>query len=462
MSTSPAVYAQKRRSSRIEKAIPLAVQGVDASRAAFQEEVTTLAISCHGCSYQMKHQVLPGAMLVLNVRQQANGRSEGPARARVKWIEKLNTGADTDYGIAVEFESAGNIWGISSPPEDWFPARQSKAVDPPNHSPGHPPNHPSGPGRELRLVSRTEPQAVPARSEAVPPVSLFKKGEAAASLSPWFSDLMAGISNQIQLTVGEIAAATLASERGRLLDEFRLQIQNEAAGTIERVIETSKEELARRGLKVLNEEAEAAIRTSHESFRGAIEQDMENAKERLSIQGNEFNQRIGGMATRTIEQLQRTIETSRSEGTARFVSRLREQVAPVLEEAKADLQKLVASQAVFKEESQAICVRVTSELENEVQAKLTQTRDELDKKSTAILTECQEKLQELSRTFENVARDSVQTLIESATNQAQKNLEERAGRVSDSFAGDLEAHVRDYLEFIGDSIAEFPKKTPAA
>lgn len=462
MSTSPVAYAQKRRSSRIEKAIPLAVQGLDASRAAFQEEVTTLAISCHGCSYQMKHQVLTGAMLVLNVRQHPNGRSEGPARARVKWIQKLNAGAGTDYGIAVEFESAGNIWGISSPPEDWFPARQSKAVDLPNHFPSHSPNHPPNLGRELQLVTRTEPPSVPAHSEPVPPVSLFKKGEAAASLSPWFSDLMAGISNQIQVTVSEIAAATLANERARLLDEFRLQIQNEAAGTIERVIETSKEELARRGLKVLNEAAEATIRTSQESFRGAIEQDLENAKQRLSIQGNELDQRINGMATRTIEQLQRTIETSRVEGTSRFVSRLREQVAPVLEDAKAELQKLVASQAVFKEESQAMYARVTGELEKEVQAKLIQTRDELDKKSAAVLTECHEKLQELSQTFENVARDSIHTLIESATNQAQKNLEERAGKVSNNFAGDLEAHVRDYLEFIGDSIAEFPKKTPAA
>jgi hypothetical protein len=147
----------------------------------------------------------------------------------VKWIQKLNAGAGTDYGIAVEFESAGNIWGISSPPEDWFPARQSKAVDLPNHFPSHSPNHPPNLGRELQLVTRTEPPSVPAHSEPVPPVSLFKKGEAAASLSPWFSDLMAGISNQIQVTVSEIAAATLANERARLLDEFRLQIQNEAA-----------------------------------------------------------------------------------------------------------------------------------------------------------------------------------------------------------------------------------------
>jgi hypothetical protein len=290
----------------------------------------------------------------------------------------------------------------------------------------------------------------------------LKKGDAAASLSPWFSDLMSGISNQIQVTVTEIAALTLANEKTRLLDEFRAQIQNEAAGTIERVIETSQEELARRALKVLNEAAEATVQTSHERLIGAIEHDIENASQRILIQESQLNQRVDSMATRTVEELQRTLETSRTEAAARFVSRLRDQVAPVLEDAKADLQKLVVSQGAFKEESEAICARVTSELESGVNSRLLQTHDELEKSSAAVLTECNEKLLELSQTFENVARDSIQTMIASATGDAKKNLEERAAEVSGQFTDHLEGHVRDYLEFIGDSIAEFPKKTPSS
>lgn len=446
MSTNLVAYPQKRRSSRIEKAIPLAVQGVDASRAPFREEVTTLAISCHGCTCQMKHEVLPGSLVVLEVGQR--GSSEGPARARVKWIEKLATPTDAPYGIAVEFESAGNIWGISSPPEDWLPARENRAAEPVN------------PGRELRLVTRTEPQTITVRSAAPASVSLPRKNETSGSMSPWFSELMAGISNQVQATVTEIAALTLANERNRLLEEFRAQIQNEAVGTIEHVIESSREELARRAFKILSESTDATVQASHERLLGAIEQDMENARQRMLIQGNELNQRVDSMATRTIEQLQRTIETSRAEAAARFVARLREQVAPVLAEAKSDLQRLVESQIVFKEESQAIYVRVTSELESGVNAKLMQTHEELDKRSSAVLAECNDKLVALSETFENVARDSIQTLIASATDNAKKNLEGSASEISSNFTGGLEGHVRDYLEFISDSIAEFPKKTP--
>ena len=143
----------------------------------------------------------------------------------------------------------------------------------------------------------------------------------------------------------------------------------------ERVIETSRDELTRRALKVLNEASEVTVRTSHERLIGAIEQDLENARQRMLIQGNELNQRVDSMATRTIEELQRTIETTRTEAAARSRSRLREQVSPVLDEAKAGSSEAGGLQTIFKEESQAIYVRVTSELESSVNAKLiTDTR----------------------------------------------------------------------------------------
>jgi hypothetical protein len=447
VSSNPIAYAQKRRSSRIEKAIPLAVQGVDASRAPYREEVTTATISCHGCTYRMKHEVLPGEIVFLDMWQRAKGYSECSRRGRVKWIQKLQATTDPTYDVAVEFETAGNLWGITPPPEDWFCEQGSKTMEP-------------NPGRELRVITRTEPQIIQHRIGGAAPV--VKKSEAAASLSPWFSELMAGMSNQIQVAVSEIAAVTLANEKKRFLDEFRVQLQDEANETIERVIATSKEGLTRRALDVLNEATETTVRTGQERLIGAIEQDIESAKQRMSIHGNELSERADRLANSAIERLQRTLETSQTEAAARYVARLRDQVAPVLGEAKADLQKLVASQASFKEESQAIYARVTDELESSASARLTQTHNELTKSSTEVLNECSERLLELSQRFEDAARDTVQILITSATGDAKKNLEERAAEISSNFTGQLEGHIRNYLEFISDSIAEFPKKLPVA
>jgi hypothetical protein len=411
VSPNQVANASKRRSSRVDKAIMLVVQGVDAAREPYREEVTTGSISCHGCAYQMRHEVRAGDVVLLNSGQGAKGHSEFPRRARVKSIQKLNGLNDPRYNVGVELEIAGNIWGIASPPEDWFPQQSSKLLERANNS------------GEFRLIARTEPQRALARTEGATPVPILTKNEAAAALAPWFSALMTALSNQIQVSVSQMAASTLANERKRLLDEFRLQIQNEATGTIEHVITTSKDELARRGLKVLNEGAEAIM-------------------------------------TGTVERLQRNLEASRTQATERFVSRLREQVAPVMEEAKADLQNLVASQTVFKEESQAIYKRVTTQLEGDANARLLQTHDRLEKNSTSIVNECNEKLLQLSQTVEKTARDNAQTMITSATDDARKNLEERAAEISSYFTDQLGGNVRNFLETIVESIAEFPKKAP--
>src|ERR1700747_1804662 len=318
----------------------LAVQSVDSSRASNREEVTTGSISCHGCAYKMRHEPRPGDIVVLDTG--STGHSGFPTRARVKSIQRLNTPNDPTYNVGVEIEIAGNIWGISSPPADWFPRQTGNPVESASH------------GRELRLIARTEPQRALARTEAATPVPVLKKNEAAAVLSPWFANLMNALSNQVQTAVCEIAAVTLADERKRLLDEFRCQIQNEAIGTIEHVIATSKDELARRGLKVLSEGAQGIVKNRQGSLVGAIERHIENAQQNLDT-----------MATGTVERVQRNLETSRTNATERFVLRLREQVAPVMEEARADLQKLVASQTVFKKESQTIYRQVTDHLESD-------------------------------------------------------------------------------------------------
>lgn len=451
MSSNPVAYAQKRRSSRIDKAITVSVQGVDALRAPYLEEVTTGTISCHGCAYEMKHQVLPGEVVFLNLGQVVEGSSEFTARARVKSIQKLSTTDDQTYHVGVELETAGNIWGLASPPADWFPGHANGT----RKSAGH--------GRELQIVGSAEPKkaVATARSEGAA-VPLVKKGEAVEALSPWFSELMGALSKQIRVTVCEIAAGTLASERKRLLEEFRVQLRSEAGEMMERVVASSKDELAERTLKVLNEGAEATVRTSRDSLVAAIERDMESASQRMSTKGDELSQRIATMATGTVERLQRTFEASRAEATERFVSRLREQIAPVMEEARTDLHKLAASQNAFREESQAICQQVASQLETVANAKLQQSHNELDKHSSAVVNECNEKLSELSNTFEQIARDSAKAMIASAASDAKKNLEDRAAEISCNFTGQLEAHIRNYLEFIGASIAEFPKKTPAA
>ena len=128
MSPPQLAYAQKRRSTRIYNAIPLAIQGSDAFRAPYLEEVATLTVNCHGCRYRSNYEAIQGDTVYLEVKQSREGSATYSCQAQVKWVQRLVT-KDSRFEIAVELAAPGNIWGIVSPPHDWFPIQVPKAID---------------------------------------------------------------------------------------------------------------------------------------------------------------------------------------------------------------------------------------------------------------------------------------------------------------------------------------------
>ena len=67
MATSHLAYEEKRRSIRIDQTILLTVRGMDAFRTPYVEMVPTLTLSCHGCRYRSKHEVILGNLVLLEL-----------------------------------------------------------------------------------------------------------------------------------------------------------------------------------------------------------------------------------------------------------------------------------------------------------------------------------------------------------------------------------------------------------
>ncbi len=322
MSSHQFAYAQKRRSTRIAQAVPLVVQGVGAMREPYHEEVSTLSISCHGCTYQSKHEVIQGETVFLDIKQAANGSAGCSSKAQVKWAQKVGGGKDRAFQIAVELEIFGNVWGLPMPPPDWFPIQLPEPADP------------TVAGRELKVVTRKEQQTMAAASSGTSFAASSERNEASkASIAP-LAQLMVGLGEQIQNMASEAAAAALVKEKSRLLDEFRAQLREEAVKTIQSAISASKEVIVRQAMKELNEAHEAGARSNYAHWMKKVQEDMESARLHALNQGKEMSQHLEGLAASTIERVQRNMETSRSEAVDRFVARLRDQVVPMLAEAK--------------------------------------------------------------------------------------------------------------------------------
>ena len=121
--------AQKRRSTRITQAVPITVTGVDALGQPFKERTTTVMVNCHGCKYQSKHYVPKNSVVTLEVPRGAAGLPPRTIQGRVIWVQRPRTVREL-FQIGLEFEVAGNIWGIAFPPEDWFPHPDDAPAEP--------------------------------------------------------------------------------------------------------------------------------------------------------------------------------------------------------------------------------------------------------------------------------------------------------------------------------------------
>lgn len=112
--------AEKRRSARLLHSVPIVVTGTDALGQPFRETTATVMVSCTGCKYKSTHYVPKNSELTVEINRATYPKSRRILKARVVWVQRPSNYRDHFY-IAVEFEVPGNVWGITAPPESWFP-----------------------------------------------------------------------------------------------------------------------------------------------------------------------------------------------------------------------------------------------------------------------------------------------------------------------------------------------------
>jgi hypothetical protein len=109
--------ADLRRSSRVERPVPLLILGTNRSGEHFQEKTAAVAVNLHGCRYSSRHEYAPESWVTLQVTG-TDGASSSSVRARVRSVLSTQTSREL-YQVGVELETPGNVWGIPAPPEDW-------------------------------------------------------------------------------------------------------------------------------------------------------------------------------------------------------------------------------------------------------------------------------------------------------------------------------------------------------
>lgn len=118
---APTITAEalKRRSTRIARAVPLLLRGVEALGRHFEERTSTSIVNCHGCRYSSRHYVARDRWVTLEMASLDERQDARRVRGRVAWIERPRALRDP-FQYGVELEVSGNFWALTSCPGDWF------------------------------------------------------------------------------------------------------------------------------------------------------------------------------------------------------------------------------------------------------------------------------------------------------------------------------------------------------
>ncbi|HEY6943641.1 MAG TPA: hypothetical protein VI431_00775, partial [Candidatus Acidoferrum sp.] len=113
------VKEEARRSTRIDRSVPLIVFGQSQLGEPFVERTVSTSVNLHGCRYPSRHDYGVGTWVTLQVVG-LNVEPKPPAiRARVRSVHPSQSTRELQQ-VGVELENPANVWGIVTPPQDWL------------------------------------------------------------------------------------------------------------------------------------------------------------------------------------------------------------------------------------------------------------------------------------------------------------------------------------------------------
>jgi hypothetical protein len=459
VATNPAngLTGPERRSTRIERTIPLTVMGVDAWRGPYTESVSTVNVSAHGCKYESAHQVLNDSLVILELKDGAENGSHS-VRGRVKYV-KRPAAAGKLFQTAIELEDPGNVWGVTDPPKDWLPFCVPKTVELDTAKP------------KPFALPRPEPEPVPATMPAERTPSKAREPEPVMSLPPGMSavaQVMGGFQQQMEKMLSEAAAVAVHDRTRATYEELRARLREEVRLMIAETVRTSVDAAVDRSLKQMKAATLESANTLHTEWSKQLETELKQAREQIQAREREMEEASAALSISALDKLQRAMDASRRDAVDRIIARLKEQSAPLLEQAQKVLgdlsrstQELTQILSRSLQESTEHISQFHSELEKQfektMRERLEAARAEFERAARGVTIEALNDLRGLSQKHEAEVRSRLQKALEPMVEGSLQELREKAAQTSRQFASELEDYSSSHLAFVGSALSDLAK-----
>ena len=303
-----------RRSTRIERSIPLIIFGQNRMGEPFVERTVSTSLNLHGCRYPSRHDYGVGTWVTMQVVG-LNVEPRPPSmRARVKSIHVSHSARELQQ-VGVELETPGNVWGIAVPPQDWLSAGKMSAMMPQFGTAVAPALMPP----EMSV----SPEEPPARPEPrMAEVATFPSPSPAASESPVGAEAETPKPRRVVITPDGLVAAL----QGKL--------RKAAEEAAQAVVAKQVDEAVRQALGKIDDVRLSSIREIEELFPARIQSLKLPSKDELAAEiashWKEQMEMYRGQAEELAQRLERQAADLRRElaKSQEFVDKMSREIEP--------------------------------------------------------------------------------------------------------------------------------------
>ena len=466
-----------RRSTRLERTIPLIIMGRDKLGELSQETTSAVSLNLHGCRFPSCHDYPIETWVNLQVTE-PNGAKSQLVRAKVRSIHDPKTPREL-YQIGVEFEAPSNVWGIPTPPEDWRCAlignvSRMQAVCG------------AAPEREPVVMGAALPLTQIAPDQKMAEVAAFPAPPAAAERlkDPGLAEPERMVITKDQLVKALQGKLQLAAEKA-VTGAFAAQLDEAVKKALSKIAEVSKE-----AQEFMGQRLESLVNSSQEEVLSRLTGQLGEVRSRWVEEQNGYRSRAEEIAER-LEKLVTETQQSFTDAQA-FIGRVAHELGPQFQSlhtrldeyagrAAEDFEVLVTSASarhlvqlkestlkVTQEASaqlEARAAEVASQLtgvagalsEERLETLLSSSREQILNRLEMRLGELRSDWEEQQGNYRNQAEE-IALRLEKLAADAQTDLADTRDFVEKA-AGELETHMRVRLD---ESISPAAKAFEAA
>jgi hypothetical protein len=381
---------EARRSTRVERPVPLLITGHDGLGQEFLERTSAVSLNLHGCRYPSRHDCRVGEWITLQIGEAPLGEIVTTVRAQVRSVQIPRNPRDL-YHVGVELEKPSNVWRVPAPPSDWLSAAERIAAELPSSKeqtaaatgPGRPPTvwdmtpapgnaaaPPNGETTDRRLLTEALAGLAPTVVPASPAMAATSTAGAAAYAKP----------NRVSITPERLLAALQpkiekAAETAILaaLTKHLTPALQAALRSIDAAREASVEQVSTASAQTRS----AIVHSSREELLARLEDRLDEVRGRWDAQldgyrvrAEEIVQRIdrqAGAAQKNLGEAREVSERAVRDAQTRIASVVNEALAAALEEFNRGIAQAGHRQLTnVLEEVQSLTREATAYLESNV------------------------------------------------------------------------------------------------